>query len=175
VTQAEWKAVMENNPSYFNGDDRPVECVSWDDCQTFISRLSSLTGRSFSLPTEAQWEFAARGGNSSRSYQYSGSYFVGDVAWYVDNSGNETHDVGTKSANELGLYDMSGNVMEWCSDWYGDYSSNSQTNPTGPYSGSYRVFRGGSWRNDAGHCRVSYRAGNASDSRSYHIGLRLVL
>jgi formylglycine-generating enzyme required for sulfatase activity len=110
VTQAEWKAVMGSNPSYFKGDDRPVEQVSWDDCQTFISRLNSITGRSFSLPTEAQWEFAARGGNSTLGYKYSGSNNVYDIAWYDDNSGGTTHDVGTKSPNELGLYDMSGNV-----------------------------------------------------------------
>jgi formylglycine-generating enzyme required for sulfatase activity len=175
VTQAEWKAVMGNNPSCTKGDDRPVENVSWDDCQTFIARLNSITGRSFSLPTEAQWEFAARGGNSSRGYKYSGSHFVDNVALYRDNSGNVTHDVGTKSANELGLYDMSGNVWEWCSDWYGNYSSNSQTNPTGSYSGSDRVFRGGSWCHIARYCRVSSRFNYAPDYRINYIGLRLVL
>ena len=123
VTQALWRAVMGSNPSYFKGDNLPVESVSWNDCQTFINRLNSYTGRNFRLPTEAEWEFAARGGNYSRHYKYSGSNYIGDVAWYGDNSGNRTHPVGTKQANELGLYDMSGNVWEWCSDWYGSYSS----------------------------------------------------
>jgi formylglycine-generating enzyme required for sulfatase activity len=175
VTQSEWMVVMGGNPSYFKGDDRPVENVSWDDCQTFISRLNSLTGLSFSLPTEAQWEFAAGSGNSNRIYKYSGSSNVSDVAWYDDNSGGTTHDVGKKSANELGLYDMSGNVWEWCRDWYGNYSSNSQTNPTGPYNGSCRVLRGGSWRIIAGFCRVPARGNFAPDYRYYDIGLRLVL
>jgi formylglycine-generating enzyme required for sulfatase activity len=149
--------------------------VNWDDCQTFISRLNSITGRSFSLPTEAQWEFAARGGNSTLGYKYSGSNNVYNVAWYYGNSGNVTHDVGTKAANELGLYDMSGNVLEWCSDMYGNYSSNSQTNPTGPYSGSDRVGRGGNWGNDARSCRVSSRGGITPDYRCSNMGLRLVL
>jgi formylglycine-generating enzyme required for sulfatase activity len=175
VTQAEWKTVMGSNPSEIKGDDRPVENVSWDDCQTFISRLNSITGRSFSLPTEAQWEFSARGGNSSRGYKYSGSNNVGDVAWYIDNSGGTTHDVGTKSPNELGLYDMSGNVWEWCSDWGGNYSSNSQTNPTGPSSGSGRVNRGGSCGGLAGGCRVSCRYFNSPGRRYGGMGLRLVL
>lgn len=139
VTQALWRAVMGSNPSNFKGDNLPVECVSWNDCQTFINRLNSYTGRNFRLPTEAEWEFAARGGNYSRHYKYSGSNYIGDVAWYDDNSGNRTHPVGTKQANELGLYDMSGNVYEWCSDWYGSYSSYSQNDPTGPNSGSTRV------------------------------------
>ena len=145
VTQALWRAVMGSNPSKFKGDNLPVEQVSWNDCQTFINRLNSYTGRNFRLPTEAEWEFAARGGNYSRRYKYSGSNYIGDVAWYADNSGNRTHPVGTKQANELGLYDMSGNVWEWCSDWYGSYSSYSQSNPTGATSGFGRVERGGNW------------------------------
>ena len=175
VTQALWRAVMGNNPSYFKGDNLPVECVSWNDCQTFINRLNSYTGRNFRLPTEAEWEFAARGGNYSRHYKYSGSNYIGDVAWYDDNSGNRTHPVGTKQANELGLYDMSGNVWEWCSDWYGSYSSYSQSDPTGPNSGSNRVRRGGSWYGNAGICRSSYRY-FITPGASYDIlGLRLVL
>ena len=175
VTQALWRAVMGNNPSNFKGDNLPVEYVSWDDCQTFINRLNSYTGRNFRLPTEAEWEFAARGGNYSRHYKYSGSNYISDVAWYDGNSGDRTHPVGTKQANELGLYDMSGNVWEWCSDWNGSYSSYSQTDPIGPNSGSYRVRRGGSWFSIASYCRSSYRGINSPGNRSNILGLRLVL
>ena len=175
VTQALWRAVMGSNPSNFKGDNLPVELVSWDDCQTFINRLNSYTGRNFRLPTEAEWEFAARGGNYSRHYKYSGSNYISDVAWYDGNSGNRTHPVGTKQANELGLYDMSGNVYEWCSDGYGSYSSYSQNDPTGPNSGSRRVPRGGSWRNNAKYCRSSCRDNYAPGDRGYYLGLRLVL
>ena len=173
VTQKLWEAAMGSNPSSFKGTRRPVENVSWNDCQDFIRKLNELTGASFRLPTEAEWEFAARGGNSSRGYKYSGSNSIGDVAWYYDNSGGETHAVGGKSANELGLYDMSGNVCERCSDWYGAYSSSSQTNPKGPGSGSDRVNRGGGWYNLAGDCRVSIRNCSTPDNRSILIGLRL--
>ena len=165
VTQELWEAVMGNNPSKFKGTRRPVENVSWNDCQEFIRKLNELTGASFRLPTEAEWEFAARGGNNSRGYKYSGSNAIDKVAWYYDNSGGETHAVGGKSANGLGLYDMSGNVWEWCNDWYGSYSSSSQTNPKGPRDGSYRVRRGGSWNFDAKDCRVSYRSDNTPDRR----------
>ena len=175
VTQALWRAVMGSNPSNFKGDNLPVEWVSWNDCQTFINRLNSYTGRNFRLPTETEWEFAARGGNYSRHYKYSGSNYISDVAWYGDNSGDRTHPVGTKQANELGLYDMSGNVYEWCSDWYGSYGSYSQNDPTGPNSGSGRVRRGGCWLGDAGYCRSSDRFNYAPGSRGIHLGLRLVL
>ena len=175
VTQALWRAVMGSNPSNFKGDNLPVECVSWNDCQTFINRLNSYTGRNFRLPTEAEWEFAARGGNYSRHYKYSGSNYISDVAWYDGNSGNRTHPVGTKQANELGLYDMSGNVYEWCSDGYGSYSPYSQNDPTGPNSGSRRVPRGGSWRSNARYCRSSCRDNYAPGDRGYYLGLRLVL
>lgn len=175
VTQALWMAVMGNNPSYFIGDNLPVESVSWNDCQKFISKLNSLTGQNFRLPTEAEWEFAARGGNNSNHYQYSGSNELGDVAWYVGNSGDTTHVVATKQPNELGIYDMSGNVWEWCSDWFGNYSSSSLTNPTGPNSGSYRVLRGGGWSSLARNCRSSYRHGVAPGNGSLDDGLRLVL
>ena len=175
VTQTLWKEVMGNNPSSWKGDNLPVENVSWDDCQDFIRKLNTLTGKNFRLPTEAEWEFAARGGNKSRGYKYAGSNNIGDVAWYDGNSGNKTHVVGTKSPNELGIYDMSGNVYEWCQDWYGDYSSASQTNPTGASNGSYRVLRGGSWYNIARFCRSSNRNGRAPDCRYNYGGLRLVL
>ena len=175
VTQALWKAVMGSNPSNFKGDNLPVEKVIWNDCQEFISKLNRITGKTFRLPTEAEWEYAARGGNKSRGYQYSGSNNLSDVAWYEDNSGNKTHAVGTKQPNELGIYDMTGNVLEWCQDRYGKYSSSSQVNPTGANSGSDRVYRGGSWIGNAWFCRSSYRYGSSPDNRSYALGLRLVL
>ena len=175
VTQALWKAVMGSNPSYFEGDDLPVEQVSWDDCQEFIRKLNSLTGQNFRLPTEAEWEFACRGGNNSRGYKYSGSNYIDNVAWNWDNSGKKTHPVATKSPNELGIYDMSGNVWEWCADRYGDYSSGAQTNPKGPYDGSGRVNRGGSWFDNAGNCRSSNRNYYRPAYRNDFLGLRLVL
>ncbi len=175
VTQALWRAVMGSNPSKFKGDNLPVEQVSWNDCQTFINRLNNYTGRNFRLPTEAEWEFAARGGNYSRHYKYSGSNYISDVAWYCDNSGNRTHPVGTKQANELGLYDMSGNVWEWCSDWYGSYSSYSQSNPTGATSGFGRVERGGNWCGLARYCCSSHRSYYAPGNSFDDLGLRLVL
>ena len=175
VTQALWEAVMGSNPSRFKGDNLPVEKVSWHDCQTFISRLNSLTGKRFRLPTEAEWEFAARGGNQSRHTQYSGSSRIDDVAWYEDNSGYKTHPVKTKQPNELGIYDMTGNVKEWCQDWYGSYSSYAQTNPTGADSGSYRVVRGGSsWSPPLGY-RSSYRYIHTPGGSDDDLGLRLVL
>lgn len=175
VTQAEWRAVMGSNPSNFKGDNLPVENISWNDCQEFIRKLNSLTGKNFRLPTEAEWEFAARGGNNSRGYKYSGSNDVGSVAWHDGNSGSKTHPVGQKSPNELELYDMSGNVREWCQDWYGDFSSSSQTNPTGPASGSFRVCRGGCWNFNARFCRVSLRNSFTPGYRDGGLGLRLVL
>lgn len=175
VTQALWQAVMGSNPSGFKGADLPVECVSWDDCQEFIQKLNSLTGRNFRLPTEAEWEFACRGGNNSRGYKYSGSNNLGSVAWYDDNSGGQTHPVATKAPNELGIYDMSGNVWEWCSDWYADYTANSQNNPKGPHSGSDRVHRGGGKGDGAWICRSSFRNGIIPAYRGDGLGLRLAL
>ena len=174
VTEALWRAVMGSNPSDNQmGDNYPVENVSWDDCQTFISKLNALTGETFRLPTEAEWEFAARGGTMSRGYKYSGSNTLGDVAWYNTNSAWGKRPVGTKAANELGLYDMSGNVWEWCQDWFDSYSSAAQTNPTGPSTGSYRVGRGGCWYDSAWLCRVSYRSYGAPSNTSSYLGLRL--
>ncbi len=167
VKQREWKAVMGNNPSRFKGDNLPVEKVSWDDCQQFIRKLNALTGKNFRLPTEAEWEYAARGGNLSRGYKYSGSNSIGSVAWYTENSGKKTHPVGTKSANELGLYDMSGNVWEWTSDnWCGDYNK-SRTSQN-------LVSRGGGWLSTAGYCRVSNLRFERT-IRYYDLGLRLAL
>ena len=175
VTQALWKAVMGSNPSRFEGDNQPVERVSWNDCQTFLRKLNAMTGKNFRLPTEAEWEFSARGGNWSRGYQYSGSNVLSDVAWYADNSGMKTHNVGTKAPNELGIYDMSGNVWEWCQDWYGDYHGYSQTNPTGPSCGANRVYRGGSWGSGAWLCRMAFRDNYTPGSRGNGLGLRLAL
>ena len=176
VTQELWQAVMGSNPSDFNTSNQlPVELVTWNDCQTFITRLNELTGKQFRLPTEAEWEYAARGGNLSQGYTYSGSNDINAVAWYRDNSDDMTHEVGTKAPNELGIYDMTGNVEEWCQDWYGSYSSDAQTNPTGPSSGSRRVYRGGFCWTPVGGCRVSYRFScKPSDTYNY-IGLRLAL
>ena len=185
VTQALWKAVMDSNPSYFSGDNRPVENVSWNDCQTFITKLNQLTGKQFRLPTEAEWEYAARGGNQSKGYKYSGSNTIEDVAWYTVNSydlGSSspdygTHQVATKLPNELGLYDMSGNVRECCQDWYNSsyYSSSLTSNPTGPTSGSNRVTRGGSWSYYARSCRVSNRNFSTPTIPYSNLGLRLAL
>lgn len=173
VTQALWKAVMGENPSKFKGDDNlPVERVSWNDCQTFVSKLNGLTGKIFRLPTEAEWEFAAKGGNSSKGCKFSGGNGAKGVAWFDT---KKTHPVAQKNANELGLYDMSGNVWEWCSDWYGKYGSQAETNPTGPASGAYRVNRGGSWDNSATYCRTSNRNNSVVAGKSDHLGLRLVL
>ena len=192
VTQALWQAVMGQNPTsdgsqwsstYGLGGNYPAYYVSWNDCQDFIRRLNALTGENFRLPTEAEWEYAARGGNKSRGYKYAGSNTLGNVAWYWDNipsqssgsAGYGTQVVATKSPNELGLYDMSGNVYEWCQDWYGSYSSGSQTNPTGPGSGADRVYRGGSWTCIAWRCRVSLRFSYYPTFRTYGRGLRLAL
>ena len=175
VTQALWETVMGNNPSWFKGENLPVEKISWNDCKEFISKLNALTGKTFRMPTEAEWEYAARGGSKSRGYTYSGSNRLDDVAWYMDNSGGKTHEVGYKRPNELGLYDMSGNVWEWCSDWFGDYSSSAQNNPKGPDSGTGRVRRGGSWGSVAWSCHCSSREIRGPGNRNCLLGLRLCL
>jgi formylglycine-generating enzyme required for sulfatase activity len=175
VTQALWSAVMGSNPSRFKGCDQcPVEQVSWNAVQEFIKKLNSMTGKNYRLPTEAEWEYAARGGRSSQGYKYSGSNNPGGVGWYNGNSSNKTHPVGQKQANELGLYDMSGNVYEWCSDWYGDYSSQSQISPKGPSSGSFRVWRGGSWNYVSRYFRLSYRSYSLPEAGNNYLGFRLV-
>ena len=182
VTQELWIAVMGSDPSVFSGGNyginhqRPVEHVSWTDCQEFITKLNQMTGKHFRLPTEAEWEYAARGGKQSQGYKYAGSNNLSDVAWFTYNNSGRTQQVATKQPNELGLYDMSGNVFEWCQDWWGSYSSAAQTNPTGPASGSYRVSRGGSFCDDFRSCRVSYRYSYFSpDFRNGDLGLRLAL
>ena len=174
VTQELWNAVMGSNPSHFTGNMQlPVEMVSWNDCQTFISRLNELTGKTFRLPTEAQWEYAARGGNKSKGYIYSGSNEIDEVAWDWDFQGIPTHPVKTKVPNELGIYNMSGNVIEWCSDWYGPYSSAAQTDPTGPSTGSNRVRRGGGWGSGATDYRVASRFNYSPTYTAGDLGLRL--
>ena len=175
VTQALWQAVMGSNPSEFRGDNLPVENVSYNDVKEFITKLNQKTGKTFRLPTEAEWEYAARGGKKSKGYKYSGSNNIDDVAWYEGNSNNKTHPVKTKRPNELGIYDMSGNVWEWCSDKYGAYSSSSQTNPTGPSLGSNRVYRGGSWNFNARFCRASYRNYFNLSFLGNYLGFRLAL
>lgn len=177
VKQGLWQAVMGKNPSVFKGYRLPVENVSWEDCQEFIRGLTLLTGKTFRLPTEAEWEYAARGGDASKNNTYSGSNTIDDVAWYESNSGATTHYVATKASNSLGLFDMSGNVFEWCQDCYGSYSSGSQTNPIGPapQQGSSYVIRGGSWYYSAPNCRVTNRLYYLPSYKRSNLGLRLAL
>ncbi len=175
VTQELWQAVMGSNPSRYKGAKRPVENVTWNDCQEFINKLNQLTGKNFRLPTEAEWEYAARGGKKIQGYKYSGSNNLDDVAWYYDNSGHQPHDIGTKQPNELGLYDMSGSVWEWCQDVYDDFNSSLQNNPQGPDSGHLNVIRSGSWFRGAEDCRVAARTWNEPGARMKDLGLRLAL
>jgi formylglycine-generating enzyme required for sulfatase activity len=158
VTQKEWVAIMGSNPSYFEGDNRPVERVSWNDVQEFIKKLNAKEGGDkYRLPTEAEWEYACRAGSNGKWHFGDNENQLGDYAWYTANSGNETKPVGQKKPNAFGLHDMHGNVWEWCQDWYGkDYYGNSpKTDPTGPSSGSYRVYRGGSWPDTAPDARCA--------------------
>lgn len=160
VTQQQWREVMGTNPSHFKDCDRcPVEELSWDEVQEFIKKLNAETGKHYRLPTEAEWEFAARGGNKGSGSNFSGGNTLDDVAWYTNNSASSTHPVGEKKPNELGLYDMAGNVWEWCSDWYDEnyYSTGPARNPTGPASGTYRVLRGGAWYANEFLCRIPVR------------------
>lgn len=195
VTQKMWKAVMGNNSSVSEGEDNPVEWVSWNDCQEFIQKLNEKTRRTFRLPTEAEWEFAARGGNKSKGFKYSGSNDINEVAWYWQNRGDKIlegtdddykfeqiaknhskiHPVGQKKPNELGLYDMSGNVGEWCNDWFAIYSADPQINPEGPKEGGVRVVRGGDRISPAKECRVSLRLGIDPGEKYFFLGFRLAL
>jgi formylglycine-generating enzyme required for sulfatase activity len=184
VTQGLWKAVMGegNNPSHFKGDDSlPVETVSWEDTQVFIAALNKKSGQQYRLPTEAEWEYAARGGNQSKGYQYSGSNDVKEVAWYDENSKGKTHPVGGLKPNELGLFDMSGNVWEWCQDrfdekYYEFCTKNGVVvNPVGPDKGVYRVLRGGRYFYGARYCRAAYRSYGEPDDRNSGIGFRLAV
>jgi sulfatase modifying factor 1 len=178
VTQELWEAVLDSNPSYFKGcPNCPVEQVSRDDIQQFISKLNAKTGKKYRLPTEAEWEYAARGGKKSKGYKYAGSNDINEVAWFSDNNEDKTHPVGQKKPNELGIYDMSGNVWEWCSDWYEEsyYSSSPGNNPQGPASGSDCVLRGGGWNFFPQYCRVSIRRDSSPYDWDRNDGFRLVL
>jgi formylglycine-generating enzyme required for sulfatase activity len=174
VTQALWEEVMDANPSYNIGSNLPVENISWDDIQSFINKLNILTGHTYRLPTEAEWEYAARGGNKSKGYKYSGSNFIDLFGWYIGNSSAKTHSIGTKQPNELGIYDMTGNLWEWCQDKYGEYTSGSQTNPTGTSTGYERVLRGGSWEVHEFQCYVYYRNHDYPNTDRDYYGFRLV-
>ena len=182
VTQAQWTAKMVSNPSYFSGfsdsPTRPVERVSWNMIAS-ASGFMSVTG--LRLPTEAEWEYAYRAGTTTAFHSYAAQpngfnndTLLGNIAWYSSNSGSQTHAVGGKLANGFGLHDMSGNVWEWCQDWYGPYSSGSVTNPTGPTTGTFRLLRGGGWNDSSNGCRASYRGGNSPDAVNYGIGFRVV-
>ncbi|MBQ8855839.1 MAG: SUMF1/EgtB/PvdO family nonheme iron enzyme [Bacteroidales bacterium] len=182
VTQELWIQIIGNNPSYSKGNKLPVSGVSWNDCQTFIQKLNEvteskiITGMTFGLPTEAEWEFAAKGGNLSKGYIYSGSDVIGDVAWWTSNTHPYYYkDVKTKDPNELGIYDMSGNVYEWCQDWYGDYKEFAVTDPTGPSNGTAYVIRGGAYCTNSNLCTCTYRSSSNPDDRHTKLGLRLVL
>ena len=174
MTQGQWQKIMGNNPSLFSrcGSNCPVEQVSWNDVQQFIGKLNSQSGKSYRLPTEAEWEYAARSGGKRE--KYSGGDTVDAVAWYDGNSGSQTHPVGQKQPNGLGLYDMSGNVWEWVSDWYGTYVSDRQQNPQGASTGSIRVFRGGGWNDAPSYVRASYRFNFVPGFRFFNLGFRLV-
>ena len=187
VTQSQWEKVMgtsvyqqrdKANTSWSMrgvGPDYPIYYVNWEEATEFCRLLSNKTGRTYTLPTEAQWEYAARGGKKNEETKYAGSNMIDAVAWYTDNSGSSTHPCGTKRANALGIYDMSGNVWEWCKDWYSSsYTSYDTNNPTGPSSGSNRVLRGGCWNSNATICRVAHRNGNTPTFRNYDCGFRVV-
>jgi formylglycine-generating enzyme required for sulfatase activity len=173
VTQAQWKALMGNSLSHFKGDSLPVENVSWNDVQKFIEQLNAATGKNYRLPAEAEWEYAARGGNMSKGYKYAGGNFVKNIVWCQSNSDNSTHPVGRKQPNELGIYDMSGNVWEWCNDLYGAYPASVQNNTSDASSGANRVYRGGSWQNDSVSCRISRRISASPGDIFHNVGFRL--
>lgn len=175
VTQELYKAVMGVNPSINKSDQNPVEWVSWEDCKAFTEKLSEITGKNFRLPTEAEWEYAAIGGKYTHYYKFSGSERAADVAWYITNSNGSSHPVKQLLPNELGLYDMSGNVYEWVNDWYGRYTADPQTNPQGPETGSYKVYRSGSWNDGAGYARCHFRYMREVTYKTPYHGFRIVL
>lgn len=175
VTQALWKAVMGTNPSFFKGDNLPVENVSWNECKAFITKLNRLTGKRFRLPTEAEWEYAAYGGPENQGYMFSGGNDQTKVACYEGNSNGKTKPVGSKQPNELGIYDMSGNVAEWCQDWFGKYTSGLKTNPKGPSKGTLKIYRGGSYKSEAWYVNCIYRSKANTNTKQNSIGFRLAL
>lgn len=176
VTQALWDKVAGNNPSHFSGASLPVERVSYDMItQKFIPVLNNLTGKTFRLPTEAEWEFAAKGGNDATGYRYSGSNDASEVSWHNGNSQNQTHSVKSKRCNEQYLYDMSGNVWEWCQDWHGLYSDTAQTNPQGPATGQFRIVRGGAWSDGVRYSRTTCRMRYLPGAQNHFLGFRLAM
>lgn len=175
VTQAQWNAAMGDNPSNIQGENLPVENVTWEEVQAFISILNEKSGLNYRLPTETEWEFAAKGGNKSEKFTYSGNSVLSACGWYYSNSEATTHEVGSKIPNELGIYDMSGNVREWCNDWFGYYSSSMEDNPQGAYDGNMKVNRGGSWTTPAVNCRNTYRHTDYPYEKALDLGFRLVL
>lgn len=175
ITQLQWEIVMGYNPSEYKGDNLPLERVNLWVVQDFLLKLNSKYGLTYRLPSEAEWEFAAKGGTKSCDYMYAGSDNLDNVAWYNNNSNGTTHQVGCKQPNELGLYDMSGNVAEWCNDYYGEYSSNSQLNPKGAPSNYMGVIRGGNCFSQSNRCRVSKRSYNMRSSVCSETGFRVVL
>jgi formylglycine-generating enzyme required for sulfatase activity len=177
VTQAQWQRGMGNNPSFFKGTDKlPVENVSWNDCQEFVKKVSAMGQGVCRLPTEAEWEYACRAGTTTRFYSGDDDGSLDRIAWYRDNSGDKTHEVGGKAANAFGLYDMSGNVWEWCSDWYADSYANAQEkDPTGPGTGEFRVLRGGGWSSIPEYCRSARRVGLSPGYRVDFIGFRVAV
>jgi formylglycine-generating enzyme required for sulfatase activity len=172
VTQSEYSAVMGTNPSYFRGDDLPVESISWDEAAAFCKKLSELEGKTYRLPSEAEWEYACRAGSSG---PYAGDGNLDDIGWYLGNSGSETHPVGSLQPNAWGFYDMQGNVWEWCADWYGPYAAGDATDPTGPPTGTTRVLRGGSLDYGPEFARAAFRNWYTPETKLYYIGFRVVL
>lgn len=187
VTQAQYQQVMDENPSYFQNDEiqgdsgnHPVERVTWFDAVEFCRQLSELpeeqsAGRIYRLPTEAEWEYACRAGSKTAYSFGEDPKLLGDYAWYYDNSNDQNHPVGEKKPNAWGLYDMQGNVWEWCDDWYGEYPDGAVSDPTGPSEGSKRVSRGGKWGGGAAGCRSADRGGSYPSSRSVNIGFRVTM
>ncbi len=175
VTQSQWERIMGNNPSSFKAGQKPVENVSWDDCQIFVAKLKEkVAGQTFRLPTEAEWEYACRAGTTTWYGFGESEALIDEYAWYSNNSGATTHPVGQKKPNTWGLYDMHGNVWEWCADWYGDYPRTAVSDPIGPASGDRRIFRSGGWRSTAMYCLSPSRNMNYPDYRSYSVGVRLL-
>ena len=175
VTQEQWEAAIGSNPSAIVGAQNPVESVTWEDVQSFIEVLNQASGLNYRLPTEAEWEFAAKGGNKSNDYLYSGYSIIGACAWYYSNSNSTTHEIGTKNANELGIFDMTGNVREWCGDWFENYTSSPTDNPQGPFLGKMKINRGGSWTTPYVNCRNSYRHTDYPNESAQDLGFRIVL